>query len=92
VRQICGGEELGEDVAALCDRQKMIHLADASENGWGAVDEYKGNDFADNEEDNQKMVKSDRSAGMKRRQMAVQRGPGRKCVRQNIPAWPQSYS
>jgi len=59
------------------DRQKMIRLADTSENGWGAVDQYKGNDCANDEEDNQKMAKSDRSAGVKRRQMAAQRGPSR---------------
>ena len=36
----------------------MIRLADSLENGWDAVVEYKGNDFADNEE-NKKMVNSD---------------------------------
>ena len=69
----------------------MIWLADTSENGWGAVDEFKGNDFADDEEDSQKMAKSDRSAGEKRRWMAAQKGPDQKCVRQITPAWPQSY-
>ena len=38
-------------------RQKMIQLADLSENGWGAVAEYKGYDFANNKEDNKKMGK-----------------------------------
>ena len=65
-------EELQEGAACLNDRQKMIRLADSSENGWGAVREYKGMyDFADNEEDNTKMVNCDRSAGVKKRRMTA---------------------
>ena len=49
-----------ERAAAFNDCQKMIRLADSSENGWGAAREYKGMyNFADNEEDNTKMVNCD---------------------------------
>jgi len=34
----------------------MIRLADTSKNGRGAMEEYKGSDFAYDEEDNQKMA------------------------------------
>ena len=65
-------EELQEGAAALVDRQKMIRLADVAENGWGAVQEFKGlYEFADNEEENNKMANSDRLAGVKRRRMAA---------------------
>ena len=63
-------EELEEGAAVLADRQKMIQLADTSENGWGAVAEYKGYEFADNEEDNKKMGNSDQSAGVKWRPLS----------------------
>jgi len=57
-------------VTELTDRQKMICLADSAENGWGKVREYKGlYKFADNEEDNNKMVSSDRLAGVKKRRI-----------------------
>lgn len=58
-------EELQEGVASLLDRQKMIHMADSRENGWGTVTEYKGNNFADNKEDN-KMLNSDCFEGARR--------------------------
>ena len=83
-------EELQEGAAALTDRQKMIRLADTAENGWGAVREYKGlYEFADNEEDNTKMVNSDRSAGVKKRRIeASQRGSKRpRGFRQMTPMW-----
>jgi len=41
---------VAEGVAALLDRQKMIRLADSSENSWAMVAEYRGNIFPDNEE------------------------------------------
>jgi len=77
--------------AALMDRQKMIRLADMAENGWGAVREYKGlYEFAENEEDNIKMVNSDRSAGVKRRRVETTlRGAKRPRggFRQPAPMW-----
>ena len=45
-------EELQEGSASLNDWQKMIRLVNSSENGWGAVKEYKGlYESANNEED-----------------------------------------
>ena len=75
-------EELQEGAASLLDRQKMIRLADTSENGWGAVAEYKGNDFADNKEDNKKMLNSDHSTGAKKRRLAASQRGSRKRSRQ----------
>ena len=84
-------DELEEGAAALADRQKMIQLADSSENGWGAVAEYKGYEFADNEEDNKKMGNSDHSAGVKRRRMASTQRGLKKRLRQTPQAWGQGY-
>jgi len=65
-------EELQEGVTALADHQKMIRLADPSENGCSVVKGYKGMyDFADSEEDNTRMVNCDRSAGVKKRCLAA---------------------
>jgi len=84
-------DELMEGAAALTDRQKMICLADSSENGWGAVKEYKGlYEFADNEEDNTKMVNSDRSAGVRKRRIAANQR-GLKRPRRFNPAWAGQY-
>ena len=85
-------EELQEGAAALNDCQKMICLADSSENGWGAVREYKGMyDFADNEEDNTKMVNCDRSAGVKKRRMTASQQVSKRRTRQIAPAWAGNY-
>jgi len=68
----------------------MIRLANTAENGWGAVREYKGlYEFADNEEDNTKMVNYDRSTGVKKRRIeASQRGSKRpRGFRQMTPMW-----
>jgi len=65
-------EELQEGATALADHQKMIRLANSSENGWGMVKEYKGMyDFADNEEGNTRIVNCDRSAGVKKRRLTA---------------------
>jgi len=60
------------------------------ENGWGVVREYKGlYEFAENEEDNVKMVNLDRSAGVKRRVETTLRGAKRLSggFRQLAPTW-----
>ena len=84
-------DELEEGASALADRQKMIRLADSSENDWGAVAEYKGYKFADNEEDNKKMGNSDRSAGVKKRRMASAQRGSKKRLRQTPQAWGKGY-
>jgi len=53
----------------------MIRLANTAENGWSAVKQYKG---LYEISDNNKMVNSDRSAGVKKRRIeASQRGSKR---------------
>ena len=84
-------EELEEGAAALADRQKMIRLADTSENGWGAVAEYKGYDFADSQEDNTRMGSCDRSAGVKKRRMASAQRGSKKRFRQPHQSWGQNF-
>jgi len=64
-------KELEEGSSTLAERQKHIRLADQSENGWDAVAEYIGHSFADDEADDSRMEKSDRSAGIKKRRKAA---------------------
>ena len=52
-------EEFQEGLASLNDQQKMIRLADSSEDGWEVMKEYKDlYKFADNEEDSTKMTEN----------------------------------
>jgi len=58
------------------------------------VREYKGlYEFADNEEDNTKMVNCDHSAGVKRRRFAANQQGGKRPYRydQMIPVWDGHY-
>ena len=41
-------KELKEGIALLAHRQKVIKLADQSEAGWVVIEEYEGDDLADN--------------------------------------------
>ena len=49
----------------LVHRQKVIKLADRSEAGWAVVEEYKGNDLANDSEDERRMEKAEGKAKKK---------------------------
>ena len=50
-------KELQEGTALLVHRQKVIKLADRSEAGWAVVEEYEGDDLANDSDDERRMEK-----------------------------------
>ena len=50
---------------ALKYRQKLIRIADRSEHGWAAVEEYVEDELADGEDDEKRIQRSDFRAGRK---------------------------
>ena len=42
---------LEESKKLLCERQKLIRIADRSEHGWATVEEYMEDELADNSDD-----------------------------------------
>ena len=58
-------KELQKGLVLLAGRQKRIKMADRSEFGWAAVDEYKDDELASDEDDAKKMEKAERSVASK---------------------------
>ena len=58
-------KELEEGTALIVHRQKVIKLADWSEVGWAVVEEYEGDDLANNSEDERRMEKAEGKAEKK---------------------------
>ena len=58
-------KELEEGTALILHRQKVFKLADCSEAGWAVVEEYEGDDVADNSEDERRMEKAEGKAEKK---------------------------
>ena len=58
-------KELKEGMNLLIHRQKVIKLADRSEAGWTVVEEYEGDDLADDSEDERRMEKAEGKAEKK---------------------------
>ena len=54
--------DLEEGEKLLCERQKLILLADKSEFGWATVEEYKQHDLADDSEDEKRIHSAERRA------------------------------
>ena len=58
-------KELKEGVDAILVRQKLIRLADRSEFGWDAVNEYETDELASNEDDTKRLEKAEKEAEQK---------------------------
>ena len=56
---------IAEGNALLKFRQKLIRIADRSEYGWAAVEEYVDDELADGEDDEKRIQRSDFRAGRK---------------------------
>ena len=54
--------DLAEGEKLLCERQKLILLADKSEFGWATAEEYKQHDLADDSEDEKRIHSAERRA------------------------------
>ena len=52
--------DLAEGEKLLCERKKLILLADKSEFGWATVEEYKQHDLADDSEDEKRIHSAER--------------------------------
>lgn len=70
-------------MAFLCDRQKLILLADKSPLGWRTLLEYKHRDLADDDEDEKKIYRAESRAA---RVVSVPRGGFLR------PLWPDPLS
>jgi uncharacterized protein YeaO (DUF488 family) len=57
--------QLEEGLKLVCERQKLIRLADRSEHGWATVEEYLEDELADNSDDEKRMQKAEFRAGRK---------------------------
>ena len=49
----------------IVDRQKLIRIADRSENGWATVDEYVEDELPDNSDDEKRLTRADARASKK---------------------------
>ncbi len=56
---------LEEGEKCIVDRQKLIRIADRSENGWATVDEYVEDELADNSDDEKRLSRADARASKK---------------------------
>ena len=76
-------EALEKGARLLTERQKLIKIADRSENGWGVVAEYTADELADDSDDEKRLEKAEkaaeRKAGLKKRKRALQ--PNKQPVR-----------
>ena len=57
--------QLEEGLKLVCERQKLIRMADRSEHGWATVEEYLEDELADDSDDEKRMQKAEFRAGKK---------------------------
>ena len=56
---------IGEGLDMLQHRQKLVKLADQSENGWRTVTEYETHSLADDSEDEKRILRAESKAARK---------------------------
>ncbi|VDH99940.1 Hypothetical predicted protein [Mytilus galloprovincialis] len=66
-----------EGIDLVCERQKLIKLADSSQLGWKVVSEYVANPIADDSEDEKKMMRAQSRAERKSKAEKVKKGKPR---------------
>ena len=54
-------DALGKGARLLADRQKLIKIADRSENGWGVVAEYTADELAEDSDDEKRLEKAEKT-------------------------------
>ena len=70
-------------LASIQKRQKLIKLADKSEAGWLAVDEYESDELADDSEDDKKIQRAQDKAVRKKKQLLLSRSKRQRTSSQN---------
>ena len=70
-------------LASIQKRQKLIKLADKSEAGWLAVDEYESDELADDSEDDKKIRRAQDKAVRKKKQLLLSRSKRQRTSSQN---------
>ena len=88
-------KELEEGIQLIAQRQKLIRLADRSEYGWDAVNEYEKDELAEDDDDVKRLEKAEKAAEQKafKKRRAVARGGGRgRSRRPNAPPVAQHIS
>ena len=81
---------LEEGMTSLKTRQKHIRIADRSEYGWAAVEEYVEDELADGEDDEKRIQRVDFRAGKSlslSRELKIRRGLVRTSVQQKTSAY-----
>lgn len=76
---------LKEGEVLINQRQKLIKIADRSENGWATVDEYMADELADNSDDEKRLFKAESRAGRKLKDTKAKRG--KKPLRKIFTGW-----
>ena len=74
---------------AIQKRQKLIKLADKSEAGWLAVEEYESDELADNSVDEKRIKKAQDKATRKKKQLGFARAKRQKVAPQQFTPQPQ---
>lgn len=69
--------KISEGIHMLDYRQKLIKLADTSESGWKAVEEYQANPIASDSDDEKKMDRARARANRKMKAASRSKGRGR---------------
>ena len=54
-------DALGKGTRLLADRQKLIKIADRSDNGWGVVAEYTADELAEDSDDEKRLEKAEKT-------------------------------
>lgn len=72
-------ESLDEGIECVNKRQKLVLIADNSENGWRTVDEYVENVYASDSDDDKKIRRAEAAASRKKKDSSTRaRGRGRR--------------
>ena len=76
---------LDEGLKLVCERQKLIRMADRSEHGWATVEEYLEDELAENSDDEKRMQKAEFRAGRKLKAAAAKTARKKSGVVQKRP-------
>lgn len=71
-------------LAAIQRRQKLLKLADRSEAGWLAVEEYESDELADDSDDEKRIRRAQEKASRKKKQLGLARAKRQKIAPQNL--------